>query len=76
MRLCGSLTAHKADKGVMITTSHFAKDAQEFGKQIPQTIVLIDGERLAGLMIEHGIGVQPKKTYTVKRLDQITSTSK
>ena len=39
-------------------------------KQIPQTIVLIDGERLAGLMIEPEIGVQPKKTYTVKRLDQ------
>ncbi len=70
MRFCGSLTAHKANKGVMITTSHFTKDAQEFVKQIPQTIVLIDGERLAGLMIEHGIGVQPKKTYTVKRLDQ------
>jgi len=70
MRFCGSLTAQKAAKGVMITTSYFTKDALEFVRQIPQTIVLIDGERLAGLMIEHGIGVQPKKTYTVKRLDQ------
>ena len=70
MKFCGSLTAHKASKGVMITTSYFTKDAVDFVKQIPHTIVLIDGLRLAELMVEYGVGVQPKKTYTIKRLDQ------
>jgi len=31
--------------------------------------VLIDGEELAELMIEHGIGVTTVETYQVKRVD-------
>jgi restriction system protein len=64
MKFCGGLTAHKANKGVMMTTSHFSKDAVEYIKKIPYTIVLIGGKQLAELMIEHGVGVEPKKTYT------------
>jgi restriction system protein len=72
MGFCGSITAHRANKGVIITTSQFSKDAQEFVKRIPQNIVLIDGKRLADLMIDHDIGVAstPRKSYTLKRLDQ------
>ena len=32
-------------------------------------IVLIDGEQLAQLMIDHGIGVAEVATYTVKKMD-------
>jgi restriction system protein len=70
MKFCGGLTAHHANKGVLITTSSFSKDALEFVTKIPQKIVLIGGKRLAELMIEHAVGVSVKKTYTVKRLDQ------
>jgi len=70
MKFCGSLTAHKATKGVIITTSKFSKDAVDFVNKIPQTIVLIAGKQLSDLMIEHGVGVEPKKSYTIKRLDQ------
>ena len=36
---------------------------------IPQKIVLIDGKRLASLMIDFNVGVTPSKTYVLKRLD-------
>jgi len=41
-------------------------------RKVPQKIVLIDGSRLADLMIEHDVGVAPvpKRRYTLKRLDQ------
>jgi restriction system protein len=54
---------------VFITTS-FSKDALEYVEEMPQRIILIDGRRLASLMIEHNVGVAPAKTYTLKRLDQ------
>jgi len=72
MGFCGSLAAHHANKGVMITTAQFSKDAQDFVRSIPQKIVLIDGYRLADLMIEHDVGVVPipRKSYTLKQLDR------
>jgi restriction system protein len=65
----GSLVGHAANKGVLITTSRFTKDAGEYAKRIPQKVVLIDGVMLAGLMIDFGIGVSDVATYAVKRLD-------
>lgn len=65
----GSLVGHSANKGVLITTSRFTKDAIEYAKRIPQKVVLIDGPMLAGLMIDFGIGVSDVATYAVKRLD-------
>lgn len=70
MRFCGSLNAHHAGKGVILTTSHFSKDAVEYVKRIPQKIVLIDGRELALLMIEHNVGVAQFRTYTLKRIDR------
>lgn len=32
-------------------------------------IVLVDGDLLAELMIDHGIGVADVKTYSVKKVD-------
>jgi len=32
-------------------------------------VVLIDGERLAQLMVENGLGVSTVATYEVKRID-------
>lgn len=37
---------------------------------IGQRIILIDGKKLASLMIEHDVGVAQLKKYTVRRLDQ------
>ena len=65
----GSLEGHRARKGVMITTSNFSKDAQHYVGMIEKRIVLIDGEQLAQLMIDHGIGVSEVQSYTIYRID-------
>ena len=70
MRFCGSLTAHHAAKGVMITTSEFSRDAIEYVRKVPQKIILIGGRELADLMVEHGVGVATQQTLEVKRLDR------
>ncbi|WP_421186169.1 restriction endonuclease [Aeromonas enteropelogenes] len=65
----GALDLHKARKGVFITTSSFSREAQEYVGLIEKRIVLIDGARLAALMIEYGVGVTIRQTLTVKTLD-------
>lgn len=65
----GALAGKQAQKGVFITTSEFAKNAIDYAKSVPQKVILIDGERLAALMIEHGIGVTTTRTVAIKRID-------
>src|SRR5437762_5135124 len=65
----GSLEGFRAKKSVLITTSRFSDDAREYANRIEKRIVLIDGEQLAQLMIDHGIGVTELAQYTVKRID-------
>ncbi len=67
--LAGALQMHKATKGVLITTSSFTKDAITTARQIG-TIVLVDGEQLAQLMIEYDLGVATEAVYPVKKVDQ------
>jgi restriction system protein len=65
----GSLEGVRGRKGVFITTSSFSSEAEEYVKRIEKKIVLIDGAKLASLMIDFGIGVSPVSTYEVKRVD-------
>ena len=65
----GSLDGHRARKGVLITTSRFTDDARQYVDRIDKKIVLLDGEELAQLMIDHGIGVADVATFTLKRMD-------
>jgi restriction system protein len=65
----GSLEGQRARKGVYITTSSFSKDAHDYVTRIEKRIVLIDGEELSDLMIEHGVGVTDVVTYHLKRVD-------
>jgi restriction system protein len=66
----GALHGMQADRGVFITTSRFSTGAQEFVDRIPSRIVLIDGKRLAELMILHNVGVQDERTFILKRIDE------
>jgi restriction system protein len=66
----GSLGAAKADKGVFVTTSYFTQPAQSFAERHPFKIVLIDGERLAALMIRHNVGVRVDETLYLKKIDE------
>jgi len=65
----GSLAGNRAKKGVFITTSKFSREAHEYVRRIEQKVVLIDGERLAQLMIDYDIGVSKKVQYVVKNID-------
>lgn len=55
----GALAGQKARKGVFITTSLFSNQARDYAKSV-EGIVLIDGPRLAGLMIDYGVGVSAR----------------
>ena len=52
----GALAGQRSDKGVFITTSSFTQQAIDFARSV-ERVVLVDGEKLAGLMMEHEIGV-------------------
>lgn len=65
----GALAGKQAQKGVFITTSDFASGAVEYAAAVPQKVILINGARLASLMIEHCIGVGTTRTIAIQRLD-------
>lgn len=69
MQFAGALQAQKATKGIFITTSRFTDDARNYVSQIGSKIVLIDGEQLTSLMIEHDVGVSLVSLYPVKKID-------
>lgn len=68
-QFAGSLQMHRARKGVLITTSSFTDEAKRTADRMDARIVLVDGQQLANLMIEHGVGVSPTTTYTLHRID-------
>jgi restriction system protein len=68
-KFAGALQGKRARKGVFITTSDFSKDAREYASLIDSKIILIDGERLAELMLEHGVGVTTTTCYEIKKID-------
>lgn len=65
----GALTGNNARKGVFITTSDFTNDARNYASGLSIKVVLINGERLANLMIDYGIGVSTRFNYEIKSLD-------
>ncbi len=65
----GALAGRQASRGVFITTSRFSADARDYVKPLNVRVILIDGEHLAQLMIEHGVGVSVWRSYQLKRID-------
>ena len=65
----GALAGKKANKGVFITTGEIHDNARDYAASLQQKIILVDGRRLAELMIEHGIGVTKEHAYIVKKVD-------
>jgi restriction system protein len=56
-KFAGALHGQHATKGIFITTSDFSRDANDYVSKIGSKIVLIDGSKLAELMIEFGVAV-------------------
>ena len=68
-KFAGALLGQSAKKGVFITTSDFSKGAIDYVSRIDSKIILVNGSRLAELMIEHNIGVTSVAKYEVKKID-------
>jgi restriction system protein len=65
----GSMETFRARKGVIITTSWFSPDAIECVQKIERKIVLIDGDLLARLMVDYGVGVSESRKVVLKKID-------
>jgi restriction system protein len=68
-KFVGALHGKKAKKGIFITASRFTDQATEYVSAIDTKVVLIDGRRLADLMIDHNVGVSTVTNYEIKRID-------
>ncbi|MBK8868599.1 MAG: restriction endonuclease [Dermatophilaceae bacterium] len=66
----GALLGKQGDRGVFITTSRFTSGAVHEAERINARIELIDGRRLAELLVEYEVGVQTEETVTLYRLDE------
>jgi restriction system protein len=67
----GAMSGGGCKKGVFVTSSTFTSEAKSFAVGLTDVrLVLIDGVRLAKLMIEHCVGVQVKETIQVAKIDQ------
>ena len=65
----GALHGRQASRGIFITTSRFTQHAIDYVSTIPTRVILVDGDRLARLMIQYGVGVQTKHTYRLVEVD-------
>ena len=66
----GALQGRQANHGVFITTSKFSSGAIEYVRTVPTRVVLIDGARLAKLMIRYRVGVQIQQTVQIVEIDE------
>ncbi len=64
-----SIEMRKAIKGIFVTTSFFTKSAEETVEKLGKRIILIDGAKLANLMIRYNIGCRTKETLHIKQFD-------
>lgn len=62
----GAIAGKKGD-GLFVTTARFSQKAKDYAHT--HHIILIDGERLANLMIEYNFCVSTRKTFEIKAVD-------
>jgi restriction system protein len=66
----GAIAGRRARKGIIITTSDFTPAAKQFAGSVSDSLVLVNGDTLAQLMIDFGVGVSKKKTIFIPSLDR------
>lgn len=66
----GALDAENAVKGIFVTTSSFSRSVSDYVKKSPKRLLMIDGEKLASLMVENNVGVRSERTVELKRIDE------
>jgi len=65
----GALQLQRARKGVFFTTSDFTKSARDSATRSESRVVLINGKKLAELMVDYKVGVSVTSILELKRLD-------
>lgn len=68
-KFVGALQGKHARKGIFITASRFTQHAIDYASSISPKVVLINGKRLADLMIDFDVGVTTVSSYHLKRID-------
>ena len=66
----GSLVGRGAAKGVFVTTSDFSQQARVYARSVHQRVILIEGARLAELMMRFDVGVRTKQKVEIKEVDE------
>jgi len=69
-RFAGALQGQRARKGIFITTSAFTVDAIAYASNLQVSIVLIDGGKLAELMMDAHIGVSSSDEIKILKPDE------
>jgi restriction system protein len=68
-KFAGALQGQRANKGVLITSSNFSREADDYANVINSKLILIDGQQLARLMVDHNVGVAAAGVYELKKID-------
>jgi len=66
----GALNIHRATKGVFVTASHFTQEAANAASNSTVKVILLDGERLASLMVQYTVGVVVHDRIEIKEMDE------
>jgi restriction system protein len=66
----GALDGFRAAKGLFFTTSAFSAAAVQTANTLSKRIVLIDGQRLVRLMVQHNVGCRIEDTLHIKEIDE------
>lgn len=69
-KFAGSLIGMGATKGVFVTTSSYSAHAHEYANGVPQRLILIDGDKLTSLMMDHNVGVRVHRKIELKKIDE------
>lgn len=68
--LAGILNELNMANAIFVITGFFSEEAIEYASKCKQNVVLIDGRRLASLMIKFNIGVKRKHLFEIKDVDE------
>ncbi|RWU84400.1 restriction endonuclease [Janibacter hoylei PVAS-1] len=66
----GALHGQSANQGVFITTGRYSAGARDYADGVATRVVLIDGQRLAALIIRYGVGVQVRRSVQIVEVDE------
>jgi len=65
-KFVGAITG-KSSKGLFISTANFTNEAIKYAEE--RHVILINGKKLAELMIEYNLGVSVETVYEIKTID-------